>query len=179
MMLSITRFLAPLVSLLVLSSISTANETPDTLKAIKNFRQPSANHYAAGQPTAAQYSQLAAAGVKHIISFRPFSETPELDEQSLSSAAGISFHHIPIAGPADFNAKKIQLLDNTLADIGNNKVLLHCASSNRVGAMMALRANWLQGTPKEQALLTGADYGMTRLKPAIESIIDNSPAAIQ
>jgi protein tyrosine phosphatase (PTP) superfamily phosphohydrolase (DUF442 family) len=179
MMLSITRVLAPLVSLLVLSSISTANETPDTLKTIKNFRQPSANHYAAGQPTATQYSQLAAAGIKHIISFRPFSETPELDEQSLSSAAGISFHHIPIAGPTDFNMKNILLLDNTLANIGNNKVLLHCASSNRVGAMMALRANWLQNSSKVQAIQIGMDYGMTGLKPTIESIIDNSAATFQ
>jgi len=38
---------------------------------IKNLKTPAPNYYSAGQPTAAELTALAGAGVKHVINLRP------------------------------------------------------------------------------------------------------------
>ena len=46
-------------------------------------------------------------------------------------------------------------------------VLIHCASSNRVGALLALRES-LRGASDEEALEFGKQAGMTRLEPLVK-----------
>lgn len=125
----------------------------------------------AGQPHATQWPQLAAAGIRHVINLRPEAEQPGEDEAAQVAAAGMRYHHLPIGSAEDFSPAAVRALDAMLADADGAPVLLHCATSNRVGALMALRAGWLQGADPDAAVAVGRDYGMTRLEPLVRALL--------
>ena len=166
-MISIIR--QPVIKILSLLGVVFNSYAGDSFDAIKNLQQPTANHYAAGQPTAEQLTNLQQAGIKHVINLRPRQEQGKLDESQLLSKTGIHYHHLPITNANDLNHSNVEQLHSLLAKIGKEKVLLHCASSNRVGALMALRANWLQGMDATQALELGKAYGLTTLETAVQA----------
>jgi hypothetical protein len=62
-------------------------------------------------------------------------------------------------------------LDTVLGKISNEKVLIHCSSSNRVGALMALRAAWMQNVPTADAIKLGESYGLTKLLPDVRKLL--------
>jgi uncharacterized protein (TIGR01244 family) len=160
-----------LVSSLFLAVIAVQLGQAEELAEIENLLQPVSNHYSSGQPTAEQFQRLAGLGVKHIINFRPHTEQGDFNEAQTVSAAGMRYHHIPVSGPADLTADKVRQLDEILKVAGSEKVAMHCASGNRVGAMMALRANWLQGQSADKAFEQGKAYGLTRLESAIKPLM--------
>ena len=47
-------------------------------------------------------------------------------------------------------------------------VIIHCASGNRVGALLALRANLIQGKSASEALAFGKAAGLTTLEDAVK-----------
>ena len=59
----------------------------------------------------------------------------------------------------------------TALSTAGTPVLVHCGSGNRVGALFALRAAWLQGVAPAQAVALGRAAGMTALEPAIRGIL--------
>ena len=134
------------------------------------MNQPEPNRYNGGQPES--FKAVAEAGVRHVINLRPPEETPELNEPARVTAAGMAYYNIPVAGPADLSRDNVALYDRLLADIGDEPVLVHCASSNRVGAFAALRAAWLQGKSRDEALVIGENWGLTKMRPAVEQILD-------
>jgi len=141
------------------------------LSSIKNLQQPNNSQFASGQPKAQEFTALKEAGIQHIINLRPVSETPDLNEEKIVTDNNMRYHNIPIASIADLTQENVATLDKLLKQIGSEKTLLHCASGNRVGAMMALRANWLQGKSAEDSLAIGESFGLTRLKPAVNSLL--------
>lgn len=128
--------------------------------------QAAANRYVGGQPSADDLQRLAASGVRHVINLRPAAEHTGYDESAAVAAEGMQYHNLPVAGAADISFANAQALDALLADIGDEPVLLHCASGNRVGALMALRAA-MQGQDDEAAIAEGRRWGMTRLEPLV------------
>ena len=132
---------------------------------------PEPNRYAGGQPDAEALASLAAQGLKHVINMRPHAETPDIDPAAMAENAGLSYWNLPIAGPGDLSREHAQALDDKLAEIGDEPVLIHCASSNRVGALMALRAVWLHDVAPDEALALGERYGLTTMRPVVEALI--------
>ncbi len=65
---------------------------------------------------------------------------------------------------------EMRALDAALSAAGT-PVLVHCGSGNRVGALFALRAAWLQGVAPAEAVALGKAAGMTALEPAIRGIL--------
>lgn len=128
-----------------------------------------ANIYTGGQPES--FAAVADAGVKHVINLRPPAETPEINEPALVTRNGMAYYNIPVEGPQDLTRENVEILDRLLSEIGDETVLVHCASSNRVGALAALRAAWLQGKSDEQALAVGHAWGLTKLQPAVEQLL--------
>jgi hypothetical protein len=53
-------------------------------------------------------------------------------------------------------------------------VLLHCASANRAGALLALRAK-SNGADSAAALELGVASGLTSLKPTVETRLKEAP----
>jgi uncharacterized protein (TIGR01244 family) len=127
--------------------------------------------YSAGQPTAEQLQTLSAHGIGVVIDLRADAETPELDEAALVRSLGLDYHNLPVGGAAGLTRDNVQALDRLIADAGDRPLLVHCASSNRVGAMMALREAWLRGATSEHALEVGRAWGMKGLESDVNALL--------
>jgi uncharacterized protein (TIGR01244 family) len=125
----------------------------------------------AGQPTPEELQRFAAEGGMHVIDLRAPAEDRGYDEAAAVDAAGMNYHNLPIVGAAGLTRENVSKLDNLLADTQGEKTLLHCASANRVGALMALRARWLQGASRSEALEIGRQHGLTSLQPRVEELL--------
>ena len=124
----------------------------------------------AGQPSEAQLQAAAREGVRTVINLRPAGEFNEYDEAAAVAAAGMTYLVIPVAGPDDINAGNAKQLDDALD--GGTPALVHCASSNRVGALMAYRARYLHNEPAESALQIGLDTGLNPSSPLLGAMRD-------
>ena len=125
------------------------------------------NVFAAGQPTADQIARLAQMGFVRVIDLRPAAEDHGSDEPAILAAAGMEYLSLPIAAEADLASAAVNQLDQWLGDASIGKTLIHCASGNRVGALLALRAAWHQNFGTEQALQLGRVAGLKSLEPAV------------
>ena len=137
---------------------------------------PQTNLLTAGQPTPADFEALAAAGLKHVVNLRPPAEDAGFDEAALAAKLGLSYRVVPVAGPGDLTLQRTQELDAALIAAGDEPVLVHCASSNRVGALLALRAQWLQNQSSDAALALGRAGGLTKMEPMVAQLLQNKPA---
>lgn len=131
---------------------------------IKNLKMLSQNLWVGGQPLASQMASLQAQGIGTIINLRTADEM-EFDEQASAKRLGINYQNIPVAGSADITLANSSLLRDAL-ERATGPVYLHCASSNRVGALLALGA-FQQGTEVAAALAFGEMAGMTSLATAV------------
>jgi len=134
------------------------------------FRQPAGGLYTAGQPTEAQLHQAAAAGITTVIDLRLPSEDRGFDETASATTLGLQYIRIPVAGAAGLTPANVQALQNVLAQ-ADGPVLLHCASGNRVGALLALMKAQ-QGASVEEALQFGRDAGMTSLEATTRTLLE-------
>jgi len=127
----------------------------------RTFKHPAEDLYTGGQPTAEQLQQAATAGITTVIDLRHPTEDRGFDETATAASLGLHYLRIPVAGAAGLTPANVQALQTALAQ-ANGPVLLHCASGNRVGALLALMKA-RQGASTEQALQFGRDAGMTSL----------------
>lgn len=132
---------------------------------VKNIRHSESTIYTGGQPTREQLAALAEAGVRHIVNLRPASEL-DWDEAAYVQSLGMHYHNLPVAGADDLSASNAEAFSTLLAGFGEQPVLVHCASGNRVGALAAIAASQ-QGAEAEQALEKGRRWGMTRLESTV------------
>ncbi len=89
----------------------------------------------AGQPSAAQLQQLARAGLKSVIDLRAAGEPRGFDEAATAAAAGLAYHNIPVTA-VSLGAAAFEQVRTLLRDRDLRPVLVHCASANRVGALL-------------------------------------------
>ena len=127
---------------------------------INNFRAPSRATLSTGQPTAAQLDLATRAGVKHIINLRTAGEEVAFNEGEVVESLGMKYYSIPVAGGAGINADNASTLSQILADIGGEPVIVHCATGNRVGGLMAF-AILADGASIDEAMAEGERWGMT------------------
>ena len=159
------------ISALILCAQTIASDA-DTIASIKNLKTPAPNYFSGGQPTDEQLTALAGEGVTHVINLRPASETPKLNEDSLVADKGMIYHSLPVDGAAGLTLNNVKALDQLFEQAGDEKVFLHCASGNRVGALMALRSVLIYGEDKDAAIAKGKAWGLTRLEPEVLRLID-------
>lgn len=141
-----------------------------------NYHLPNVIHLSpslavGGQPTVIQLMGAKAIGLRQIINLRPPAEDSGFDERAAASEIGIGYHCLPISGRADLNIENVRRFDALLSAVGDQTTLIHCASGNRVGALFALRAAWLQGQDMEAALQTGKQHGLTSMLDAVREIL--------
>lgn len=122
-----------------------------------------------GQPTLEDLDKLQAQGVTTIISLRPETENTGYDESVEVTKRGMHFITLPINGKSDITPEKAEEL-NTLLEQTKGTVLLHCASGNRVGALVAIIAN-KQGETPEQSILLGKKAGLGSLQSTVEPLL--------
>jgi len=137
-----------------------------TQAGIRNFRQVGETSYVSGQPSREQLQAAAAAGVKHVINLRPKAEM-KWHEAEAVVALGMQYHSVSVAGPADINTSNAETLQRAIQALGAEPVLVHCASGNRVGALIALQAGVDRPGEVEAAIAKGRKWGLTRLESVV------------
>lgn len=124
-----------------------------------------------GQPTADDFKAMAAAGLKHVINLRPTTEDAGFDEAALVSQLGMRYTLIPVAGAGDLTEDNARKLDAAMSAAAGQPTLIHCASSNRVGGLLAVRAARVQGKSNQDALAFGRAGGLTKMEPQVAQIL--------
>ena len=138
--------------------------------------QPRPGLHTAGQPSLEQIDALAAQGVRTVIDLRTDGEDRGYDEAAELESRGLAYRRLPIAGAQDLTPANAAALKRLL-DAGGDGVLLHCASGNRVGALLALMAAQQEGATPEQALELGRRAGLKSLAPAVEEKLGHAASA--
>ncbi|MFP5285386.1 MAG: fused DSP-PTPase phosphatase/NAD kinase-like protein [Thermoanaerobaculia bacterium] len=137
---------------------------------VANATFPEKGVMAAGQPTGEQLQVLAEEGYKTVIDLRPPEEPRGYAEVEAAKANGLTYVNIPVT---------VQTLDQATIDRfvaamdeAEKPVLLHCASSNRVGAL------WYaylveKGMAPEEAMKKGRAAGLKtpELAQRIEALV--------
>lgn len=118
---------------------------------------------AAGRLSAEDVAGLRAADIRHVIDLTPDAETPGFDESAAVRAAGLRYDNLPLRDAADLTRENVQAFDAMLRTAGR-PLLVHCASGNRVGAMAALRAAWVEGRSVDDAIAIGRAWGLKGLE---------------
>lgn len=101
-----------------------------------------------------------------VINLRPDAETASRDERAEVTAAGMAYHQIPVAGAGELDAENAARLWALVGESAG-RVLVHCASGNRAGALLAIGAALQGGMTPVQALEFGRMAGLTN--PELEA----------
>lgn len=128
-----------------------------------------------GQPTEADLGELARAGVRVLLDLRQVDEDRGFDEDAASRAAGLVHRSLPIAGPAGLTPENVREFARIVDDPANHPLAAHCATANRIGALVALKAAWLDGLEPEAALDLGRQAGMVAIEPAVRALLAGPP----
>lgn len=136
------------------------------------FLKPTADIHAAGQPSADELAALARDGVRTVINLRAPSEPADFDEPRVAEGLGLRYVNVPVSGADDLTPETIARFSRELARARDDgAVLVHCASANRVGALLALDHGLTGGAPREEALALGRDGGMVSLEPVVDDLL--------
>jgi len=140
--------------------------TPALQADVPHLHIPRAGLLTGGQPAEDAWRDLQAAGVTRVISLLPASELGDRDEAAEVRARGLDYVQIDVASANDLTAGKARLLWQALqGDAGT--VLVHCASGNRAGALLAVAAMQAGDMSPQAALEFGKAAGLTKLEPAV------------
>lgn len=160
------NLLFPVLALLAACASKPADaDAIATLKVANFSKGPDAHLMCSGQPTPEQFPKLAAAGVRRIVCLRKATESGTGWEEKQAPHDGIEFVRFVVEGPKDLTEEKAREFA-ALVD-GDTPTLVACGSSNRVGAMMALKAKFVDGKSKDEALAIGKANGLKAMEPAV------------
>jgi uncharacterized protein (TIGR01244 family) len=125
-----------------------------------------------GQPTAAELAALARDGVRLVLDLRQAGEARGYDEAAAARDAGLGYRNLPVAGAAGMTRENVEAFAAIVDDGANQPLVIHCATANRVGGLVALKAAWRDGLDREAALALGRAAGMRALEPTVAALID-------
>ncbi len=138
---------------------------------MRNARMPLPDLITGGQVTPQQWEALKEAGVRRFISLRPADEEGAGWEEEVAGDE-VDFVRIPVRGAAGLTRENVEALDRVLDASAGEPTVLYCASGNRVGALLALRAAWLDGADPEAALALGRAAGLRSLEPRVRELLE-------
>jgi protein tyrosine phosphatase (PTP) superfamily phosphohydrolase (DUF442 family) len=121
----------------------------------------------AGQLSEEQMVALAGLGYQSFVSLREADEGGSGWEEGFAAEKGLHFVRLPIAGADGIDEAHARQLD-TLMEAEARPMVLYCGSSNRVGALLALRAFHVQDMGAAESLELGKSTGVTGLESMLE-----------
>ena len=161
------RTLCCLLALVAAPVMAKSAVDPSLLKSLPHVSFHGPNQLASGYLKSADIDLLKRAGIRHVIDLSDDAETPDFDEASALRAIDIGYANLPIDDVDGLSAANVHAFDALIAATNGEPTLIHCASSNRVGALIALRAGILQGATTDEAMEIGKAWGLKRLEPAV------------
>jgi uncharacterized protein (TIGR01244 family) len=156
------KVLVALSAVIVSFNVSAGIESP---------KQVSEKLWVMGTPSDEQLAEFADIGGDIVINLLSQKEMTESEEAAVVTRNGMAYYHVPVNGADGVTLENARMVDRILLENSDKTVLVHCASSNRVGALMALRAGWLDGMPVEKALEVGREHGMTSLEDKVKTML--------
>lgn len=135
---------------------------------------PASGVVSAGRLRPDDIFRLQQAGIRHVIDLTLDEETPDFDEAQVVRSAGIGYSNLPLRGAADLTPENAVAFDELMRN-AERPVLVHCASGNRVGAIAALRAAWIDGKSEEEAVAVGRAWGLKSLEARVRERIRSTP----
>ncbi len=145
-----------------------ASKSIDPAALVPNGRQPEMGLLVGGQPSQAQMRSLAKAGYRAVIDLRQPGEPGHWDEAALAKELSIDYYPLPIGGGDDLSKEKAEEFAAILEKVGDAPTLVHCASGNRVGALFALKAYYIDGVDADKAMAIGKKHGMRSLTAVVK-----------
>ena len=139
---------------------------------IRNARMLADDLLTGGQPTREQLEQAAAAGYRTVVNMRTPGEEGAWDDAALAAELGLRYVAMPVAGAGGLTPENARKLAEIIDDPRARPLMVHCASGNRVGALLALKAHHLDGASPEAALEIGLEAGLTRLEGAVRDLLN-------
>lgn len=117
--------------------------------------------YFSGQPAEADFETFASFGVKTVINLRtaPEIEGLDFDERNTVEGAGMTYINLPMGRELP-NVDALETILSTVEDALPGPVLLHCGSSNRVGAIWAVYTATRHGLSIDDSIAQGKAAGM-------------------
>jgi uncharacterized protein (TIGR01244 family) len=111
------------------------DELIEVLGAIPNAACPLPGVATAGQPSAAAWPQLAKAGYRTVVDLRATEEPRGHDEPASVRAAGLDYVAIPVSAPT-LGDSEFDSFRAVVRAPERRPIFVHCATSNRVGALL-------------------------------------------
>jgi uncharacterized protein (TIGR01244 family) len=117
------------------------------------------NLYLAGQPAQDDIDALVERGVKTVVCLRKPEEV-DYDEAASVEAAGMAFVSIPFDTAEELTDDVFDRVRATLAEHGDEPLVLHCGRANRVGAVWMVHRVLNEGVGIDQALKEAQTAGL-------------------
>jgi protein tyrosine phosphatase (PTP) superfamily phosphohydrolase (DUF442 family) len=152
-------------------SITSVGNEPGFWVDIPNVRFPESRVCTGGRPRPQHLRQAQKSGVRAVIDLCAPSETSDYDEGRFVESLGMHYLNIPIAGPADLSCANARKLADALLRTEGGAALIHCASGNRVGALLALKDYFVDHGSVEHSLAVGRAAGLQSLEPEVRCIL--------
>ena len=134
-------------------------------RAVGNYNRPAPFIGTGGQLADGAMAELKGMGFKTVVSLLNPREGLEAEREA-AHEAGLNFYSISVSSKAP-TEEQVREFAGIVSATGNYPILVHCASSNRVGAMWALYRHQM-GVPAEIALEEGKAAGLkTSREPAV------------
>ena len=133
----------------------------------------------AGQPSEEQLKSAAAEGFQAVINLAPHDSRNALpDEAGTVASTGMTYHHIPVMweNPEETDFKKFS---ETLNQLGEQKVLIHCVANYRVTAFLGLYAMRELKWSQAQADQLMANFWARGEYPIWDQFIDRMKAQLK
>jgi len=124
-----------------------------------NASQPLQSVATAGQPEEEHFERLAEAGYRTVIDLREPGEDRGFDEPETVRRTGMEYVNVPV-GHEDIRDETFDRFRELMADEQRRPVIVHCASANRVGALLIPYLVLDEGSSVEEALEVASRVGL-------------------
>lgn len=140
---------------------------------LPNARTPEEGLLSGGQPSPEQLLALRDAGYLTIVNLRTEGEAGS--DRAEVEELGLSYVALPIdaEGLTEENARAFA----AILDQVERPAVVHCGSGNRVGALFALKAFYVDGASAGEAVELGLAAGLTKLEPSVREHLAAAAAA--
>jgi uncharacterized protein (TIGR01244 family) len=146
------------------------DETPP-LVPIPNARVTKTGLLIGGQPSPEQLKAIREAGYRTVITLRTDSERGDEGEQATVERLGMKFVRIPVAGASGLTEDNARTLGRALGEEDVLPAVLHCATGQRVSALLGLKAFVVDRMSATAAIDLAKSLGLNKLEAALRERI--------
>lgn len=126
---------------------------------LANAACPLPDVVSAGQPAEEELERLAAAGFRTVLDLRAPDEPRGYDERRVAERAGLAYENLPVT-PHTLGDETYDRFRELMADPARRPIVIHCATANRVGALLLPYFVLDLGETPEEALRHAVDAGL-------------------